>query len=61
MIDMPDFEKAWDYENAFYLTCDTTRVSKIIAHYELYRMALDIPGAIVECGVFRRIQRRLSG
>ena len=53
MIDMPNFEKAWDYENGFYLTCDTTRISKIIAHWELYRMALNIPGVVVECGVFK--------
>ncbi|MBI3554726.1 MAG: class I SAM-dependent methyltransferase [Deltaproteobacteria bacterium] len=53
MIQMPDFEKAWDYENGFYLTCDLTRISKFIAHYELFKRVQDLPGAIVECGVFK--------
>jgi hypothetical protein len=42
-----------DYENDFYLSCDSTRISKILAHYELFKMTMDIPGAIVECGVFK--------
>ncbi len=53
MIDLPPFEKSFEYENNFYLSCDITRISKIIAHYELYKMAKDLPGAIVECGVFK--------
>jgi len=53
MITMPDFEKTFDYENNFYLSCETTRMSKVLAHYELYKMTLDIPGAIVECGVLK--------
>jgi hypothetical protein len=53
MITLPDFDKAFDYENQFYLTCDITRYSKFIAHYELFRMVQDLPGAIVECGVFK--------
>jgi hypothetical protein len=53
MIELPDFNRAWDYENGFYLTCDITRASKMLAHYELFKMVLDVPGAIVECGVFK--------
>ena len=53
MNKLPNFHKAFDYENAFYLTCDITRISKIIAQYELYKMSNDRPGAIVECGVFK--------
>lgn len=53
MRDLPDFSKAMDYENNFYLSCDYTRISKILAHYELYKMTLDIPGVIMECGVFK--------
>ena len=33
MISLPDFEKAFEYENNFYLSCDITRISKILAHY----------------------------
>jgi hypothetical protein len=53
MKNLPDFSKSMDYENDFYLSCDYTRISKILAHYELYKMTMDIPGAIVECGVFK--------
>ena len=53
MIELPEFEKTYDYENYFYLTCDPQRVGKLIAHYELFKMAGDIEGAIVECGVFK--------
>ncbi len=53
MIKLPDFSKAFEYENNFYLSCDNTRLSKILAHYELFKMTRDLPGAIVECGVFK--------
>lgn len=53
MIELPDFTKSFEYENNFYLTCDITRISKIIAQYEIFKMVQDIPGAIVECGVFK--------
>jgi hypothetical protein len=53
MIDLPDFSKAFEYENNFYLSCDITRFSKFMAHYELFKMAHELPGAIVECGVFK--------
>ena len=53
MISLPDFEKAFEYENNFYLSCDINRISKILAHYELFKMVNDVPGAIVECGVFK--------
>ncbi len=53
MIPLPDFEKSFDYENNFYLSCDVTRISKILAHYELFKMINQVPGAIVECGVLK--------
>lgn len=53
MIQLPDFEKKWEYENGFYLTCHPTRMSKFIAHYELFNKATRLPGEIVECGVFK--------
>ncbi len=53
MIQLPDFDKSFDYENDFYLSCDPSRISKILAHYELYKKVLNIPGTIVECGVFK--------
>ena len=55
MIKLPDFEKSFEYENNFYLSCDITRISKILAHYEAYKMIKEIPGEIVECGVFKGV------
>ncbi len=46
-------EKNWDYENGFYLTSDTTRVSKVLAHYELYKLITGLPGHVMEFGVFK--------
>ena len=53
MIKMPDFEKSYDYETFFHLTLNTSRLGKFIAHYEAYKMIRSVPGAIVECGVFK--------
>jgi len=53
VIQLPDFNNAMEYENNFYLSCSTSRISKIIAHYELFKMVGELPGAIVECGVFK--------
>jgi len=46
-------ENPVEHENNFMLTSDPSRLGKIMAHYELYRMIKDLPGAIVECGVFK--------
>ena len=53
MIKLPDFKKAFDYENNFYLTCDSSRLGKFLAHCQLYDMAKKSTGEIVECGVFK--------
>ena len=55
MIELPDFNKAFDHENNFYLSCDLKRIGKIICSYELYKIARELPGDIVECGVFKGI------
>lgn len=55
MIELPDFKKAFEYENNFYQSCRTQRLSKFISHYELYRLTEEINGAIVECGVFKGV------
>lgn len=53
MINRFDEGKAFDYENGFYLTSHVSRMGNILAHYELYKKILDIPGEVIECGVFR--------
>ena len=53
MIKLPAFKKAFEYENNFYLTCDSSRLGKFLAHYQLFDMARKSSGEIVECGVFK--------
>ena len=53
MINMPDKSLSFDYENNFYLTCDSSRIGKLIAHYELYKLISNINGSLVECGVYK--------
>lgn len=55
MIELPDFSIPFDHENNFYLTCKPNRISKALAHYELYKKSLGLPGEIVECGVFKGV------
>lgn len=50
---MFDIDKAFDYENSFYLSCNSQRISKFISHYELFKKALNLSGDIVEFGVFK--------
>jgi len=52
-LDWVDFDKRFDYENAFFLTAKPDRMSKVITRYELYKKIIGIPGEIVECGVFK--------
>ena len=48
-----DIEQQWDYENGFYLTSHLTRIPIMLAHYELYKSIINLPGQVVECGVFK--------
>lgn len=48
-----DSELAIDYENGFYLTSDISRLAKAMGHFELYKRIVGLPGAVVECGVFK--------
>jgi hypothetical protein len=41
------------YENGFYLTARPGRIAKFLTHYELFKVSADVPGDIVECGVFK--------
>ena len=54
MIDLPDFDlqKMYDYETNYHLTMNLDRVSKYVIHYEAMKMIQNVPGAIIECGVF---------
>jgi len=47
---MSDF---WEHENNFYWHSPVTRLSKAIAQYEIYKKIINIPGHVIECGVFK--------
>lgn len=53
MYPLPDPNDSFEYENAFYLSCQPNRFAKMMAHADLFRELLNIPGEIVECGVFK--------
>lgn len=48
-----DVDQQWVFENGFYLTSHVSRLAKLLAHYELYKSILHLPGHIVECGVYK--------
>ena len=53
MIQLPDFRKAFDYENDFYLSSEPGRLIKPLIHYELYKQTIQVPGAFAEFGLFK--------
>lgn len=68
MIQLPDFNDPFCYENGFFLTCDHSRIAKHMAQYELFSRTAGVEGSIIECGVFKGISlirfahfRRLLG
>ncbi len=48
-----DTDKCWDYENGYFLTSNPNRISKIIAQYELYKKIINLPGEVIEFGIFK--------
>jgi len=48
-----DTDRAFEYENGFYLTSQPQRLGKLLAHYELYKRIIGLPGHVVELGVFK--------
>jgi len=43
----------WDYENAFYWFSHPTRLNKLLAHYDLYKSVINLPGDVFELGVYK--------
>lgn len=46
-------QDSFDAYNNFLFAGNPDRFTKILARYELYKMIVDLPGDIVECGVFK--------
>ena len=55
MIKLPKFsiQSMYDYETNFHLTMSEDRLSKFLTHYEAFKLSQNIPGEIMECGVFK--------
>ena len=45
----------WENYNSFFLNNDLSRLRKILVRYELFKKTLNVPGDIVECGVFKGV------
>ncbi|MBF0196033.1 MAG: class I SAM-dependent methyltransferase, partial [Magnetococcales bacterium] len=48
-------EQIWDSYNQLLLSHDVDRVRKLLVRYELFKKSLDVPGDIIECGVFKGV------
>ena len=43
----------WEVENIFYQKTNISRIAKLIYHYEIYNIIKNLPGDILEFGVFK--------
>ena len=50
-----DVSKKWDYENGFYLTCETNRIGKMLSHLEIYKIITNLPGDVLEFGIYKGV------
>lgn len=48
-----DTTKMFEYENGFYATSTEARFGKLLSHYELYKRIINLPGDVIECGLFK--------
>ena len=46
-------KNVWDHENAFYWFTPRSRINKLLAHFELYKQIIDLPGDVFEFGVYK--------
>ena len=46
-------QATWDAFNHLITCPDVERIRKLLARQELFKMSLDVPGDVVECGVFK--------
>lgn len=46
-------DAVWDYENGFYWYSHPSRLNKALAHYELYKSIINLPGHVFELGVYK--------
>jgi len=47
--------KVWEAENIYHLKTNISRISKLIYQYEIYKKIKNVPGDILEFGVFKGV------
>ena len=52
-IDGQSSDQLWDAENGYFWFTQPSRINKMLAHYELYKMIQNLPGDVFEMGVFK--------
>lgn len=52
---MKNDEQIWDLYNNLILSKDINRIRKLLVRYELFKKSLNVPGDIIECGVFKGV------
>jgi hypothetical protein len=53
MKELYQLDKAFEYENGYFATSNTARISKFVTHLELFQRSSSVRGEIMECGVFK--------
>ena len=48
-------ENIWKWYNSMLLSQDIDRIRKLLVRYELFKKSLNVPGDIIECGVFKGV------
>ena len=43
----------WDAYNSLLISNDVDRIRKLTVRFQLFRETMDVPGSIIECGVFK--------
>ena len=52
---MNDEKKIWNGYHDLLISNDVSRLRKMFSRYELFKKTLNIPGDIIECGVFKGV------
>ncbi len=47
--------KVWEAENIYHLKTNISRISKLIYQYEIFKKIKNVPGDVLEFGVFKGV------
>lgn len=48
-----EIKNIWKIENEFYHYSNITRIGKLLSQYEIYKKIIELPGDVIEFGVFK--------